>query len=270
MGKKIESKEELRSIQVDLLNVFHQFCMDHGIGYSLAYGTLLGSIRHQGYIPWDDDIDVCMLRSEYERFEQLFPDSLDDRYSFYTLNRNDKWNRPYGKFFNTRTIEIERARDSVLIGIGIDIFPLDDVPDDPRKFLRFRQSRLRLVQARTIKGISWSGQRKLSDNLIIMLSHLCLLPFPNRFLARVIDKYSRSNNGKGYCHIFRSCDTLVGKNSLLKSLFDSYVDVPFEGHQFKAMRGYHDYLEACYGDDYMQLPPEERRVSSHVFEAYWK
>lgn len=268
-SKRIETNEELRQIQMDLLKAFHGFCKSHNICYSLAYGTLLGAIRHKGYIPWDDDIDVCMLRREYEKLEETFPDTLKNRYAFYTLNRNKEWNRAYGKFFNTKTIEIENAKNDLGIGVGIDVFPIDDVSDDNKKFECFRRKRLFLIQAHTIKNILWNNERSLKKNVVISLGHFLLCPFSSRFIAKCIDKYARKQNGNSYTQVFRSCDTIVGKKSFPKTSFDSYVDVPFEGNEFKAMAGYDAYLKSCYGD-YMKLPPKEKQVSHHAFKAYWK
>ena len=173
-GKKIATEEEIKEILLDILLTFHRFCEEHDIRYSLDYGTLLGAIRHKGYIPWDDDIDVCMLRSEYEKLEHEFPKVMGNKYSFYTLNREKKWNRPYGKFYNTRTIENAKANNNVGIGIGIDVFPIDDVPDNPYDFETFRKRRLLLVHAGTIKSIVWSKKRPLLKNLFVC----SLLIFP--------------------------------------------------------------------------------------------
>lgn len=268
-GKRIESLEEIKKIQVDVLRAFHQFCTEKGINYSLAYGTLLGAIRHKGYIPWDDDIDICMLRADYEKLENLFPENYQDAYGFYTLNRNLKWNRSYGKFFNTKTVEVESSNDNVGIGVSIDIFPIDDVPDTDTSFKKvWRRNRL-LIKARTLKAIVWSKERSFLKNLIVAISHFILLPFPLRFLAQSTDCISRYQNNKGFHHVFHSCDNDNPKNSLPKSIFNQYVDVPFEGDVFKAMAGYDTYLRECYGD-YMELPPIEKRVSTHTFNVYWK
>lgn len=268
-SKKIETAEEIREIQLDLLLSFDDFCNRNNIHYSLAYGTLLGAIRHKGYIPWDDDIDLCMLREEYEKLEEALPEELNSMYSFCTLRRNKKWSRPYGKFYNTKTVEIEKSKDNIGIGVGIDVFPIDDVPDNQKKFESFRKKRLFLIQARTIKNLVVSKERSFIKNAYIIICRLLLILFSNRFLAKCIDKYARANNNKGYKSVFRSCDTIVGKKSFSKSLFDEYVNVEFENNTFKAMYGYDLYLKACYGD-YMKLPPVEQQISHHSFMAFWK
>ena len=263
----IDSLEEVKSIRLDLLIKFHQFCHDNKIHYSLAYGTLLGAIRHKGYIPWDDDIDVMMLREDYVKFENRFPHN-DVQYDFITLRRSNKWNRPYGKFYNRNTLEIENANNNVGIGIGIDVFPIDDVPDNEQEFKFFRNKRLIFVQASSIKCILLSKERSLLKNLFVLVGHIVLLPFSHRRIAMIIDRYANSNNGKGYSRVFRSCDAVKVKESFPKSFFKSYVDVVFEGYHLKAICSYDEYLRSCYGT-YMQLPPEDKRISTHHFEAYW-
>lgn len=268
-GTKIESEGEIKEILLDLLLSFHRFCEEHDIHYSLDYGTLLGAIRHKGFIPWDDDIDVCMLRADYEKLEHEFPKDKESNYSFFTLNREKKWNRPYGKFVNTKTIEIEDVNNNVGVGLGIDIFPIDDAPDDVLVFESFRKRRLLLVQASTIKGLVWSKGRSLIKNIIVIISHFLLLPFSNRFLAKTIDRYIQKNNGKSFSYVYHSCDAVKSKMRYPKSFFCDYVDVPFEGYSFRVIVEYDKYLTQIYGN-YMQLPPEEKRVSHHAFEAFWK
>lgn len=268
-GRKIETVEEIRKIQLDLLKVFHEFCGEKSINYSLAYGTLLGAIRHKGYIPWDDDIDICMLREDYEKLELLFPENYQNTYDFYTLNRSKKWNRSYGKFFNTKTIEIETSNDNVGIGVSIDIFPIDDVPDIDSFLKRVCKRNRFLTRMRTLKAIVWSKERPLLKNLVILASHVTLFPFSARLIAQRIDRYSRSQNNKGYNHVYHSCDSDAIKSSISRVAFRKYIDVPFEGFVLKAMEGYDEYLKTIYGD-YLILPPIEQRVSTHSLTAFWK
>ncbi len=268
-SKKIDSIEEIKKIQLDVLNTFHNYCIKNSINYSLAYGTLLGAIRHKGYIPWDDDIDICMLREDYEKFERVFPENYYDKYEFYTLKRYEKWNRPYGKLFNNQTIEFEGTKDDVGIGVSIDIFPIDDVPDKDVSYCRFRKKCNYLIKIRTIKAMVWTENRSLLKNLIVLFSHILLIPFSFRFIAILTDFLSKRQNNKGYNHVFHSCDNDTSKLSYPKNIFKEYVDVPFENYVLRAMTGYDDYLRACYGD-YMQLPPVDKRTSTHTSHAFWK
>ena len=262
--------DELKRIQVEILTALHWFCAQNGINYSLACGTLIGAVRHKGFIPWDDDIDVCMLRSEYLKLEQAFPQLLDGKYRFCTLNRDMDWGRPWGKIQDTRTVLNEKFKDSVKhMGIGIDVFPMDDVPEDWNQFLAWNKKRKRLVYCWSIKGMTYSSTRSIMKNLIMFFVKVLLIPFSLRRIAVRIDKYIQEQNNRGLNKIFESCDSLKAKKYIDKSDFESFVELEFEGGYYKAMAGYDDYLRCIYGD-YMELPPEENRVSHHTFEAYWK
>lgn len=117
--------DELRTIQLDILQNVHDFCMKHDIKYTLAYGTLLGAVRHGGYIPWDDDIDIAMLRSDYEKFLKEYK---DDIYKFTECRLDKDVHIGFGKVEDTRTIVIEGGNTKNL-GVSIDVFPIDDLCD---------------------------------------------------------------------------------------------------------------------------------------------
>ena len=121
---------ELKIIQLDITEHFHNFCNKNKIKYSLACGSLIGAIRHNGYIPWDDDIDIYVERKDYDKLIELFPNILDGKYEFICIERNKIWNIPYGKIFDNRTIVEENTNDWLPIGVNIDIFPIDKVPDN--------------------------------------------------------------------------------------------------------------------------------------------
>ncbi len=156
----ISSVEEFKQIQIDILLAINKFCNEHNIKYSLACGTLLGAIRHKGFIPWDDDIDIYLLREDYNKLITVFPSLLDGKYSLNSLERNPLWNRPYAKAFDTQTIEIEAVRNNVPnMGIGIDVFPIDDVPDDDAEWKQFDKSRRFLQNCDTLKTLAWRTER---------------------------------------------------------------------------------------------------------------
>lgn len=126
--KKEITMEELRAIQLDILDKIHAFCTEHGIRYSLGGGTLLGAVRHKGYIPWDDDIDIMLPRPDYERFLKEF----DGKYAELNLQHYGNDNTcciPFAKVYDNRTVLIEKLQKS---GIYIDVFPIDGLPEESK------------------------------------------------------------------------------------------------------------------------------------------
>ena len=262
--------DELKAIQLDILKAVHAFCLTNGIRYSLSSGTLIGAVRHKGFIPWDDDIDICLLREDYFKLENSFPPLLDGKYEFMTLARNKRWDRPWGKIYDVRTMLMEDVRCNIKgMGVGIDVFVMDDVPDDITRFAIWNKRRKVLVYLWYFKAMKWKNNRSLLNNIVVVLAQLFLLPVSHRRLAEIIDRFIQKPNNKGFNHIFESCDSLRALSYQSKSVFDSYVELEFEGYLFSAMIGYDEFLRSIYGN-YMKLPPKEHRVSHHTFSACWK
>lgn len=269
--KKIDSANELKQIQLDILLSLHKYCNDNKINYSLAAGTLIGAIRHKGFIPWDDDIDVYLLRDDYVRLVSSFPDMYDGRYKLVSLERDQKWKRAYAKLYDGRTIEIEKSRNRYTdLGIGIDVFPIDDVPDDPDDWDHYERRRRFFRNMMALKSLLLSKDRSAAKNILVVLGRFILCPVSFSFMARLMDKNAQLYNGKGYNHVYENClGVYNSKRPWLKKDLIEVIDAPFENHSVKIMKGYDDYLTCVYGN-YMQLPPEEKRVTHHSFEAYWK
>ena len=262
--------QKLKEIQLEILMAVHNFCIENNIKYSLACGTLIGAIRHKGYIPWDDDIDICLLRSEYKKLEKSFPYLLNGKYRFLTLDRNDEWFMPWGKIIDTRTIMTEESRcKDKNLGVFIDVFPMDDVPDDDVIFMRWNCVRKFLLQRWFLKNTKMTNNMSFKRKINILLTRFVFFPLSMRKLAKIIDAFIQNPNYKDSTRIYESCDSLRAKHNQSKEDFEDYIDLDFEGHMFKAMVGYDDYLHNIYGD-YMILPPKEKRVTHHSFIAYWK
>ena len=269
--KRIESIEELKEIQLDLLLALHQFCCEHGINYSLAAGSLIGAVRHKGFIPWDDDIDVYLLREDYNKLIDLCPPVLEDKYVLLSRELDKKWHRAYAKFYDNRTIMVESTRNKYEgMGVGIDVFPIDDVPDDQREWKKYNKKRIFIRNVAAIKSLAFSKKRNPLKSVFSLLGQLMLAPISFETIAEIMDKYSQKNNGKGYGHVYENCLGVYNSEyAWLKEDLKEVIDVSFEGHQVKMMAGYDDYLTKVYGD-YMTLPSKEKRVTHHMFEAYWK
>lgn len=256
--------DEVKAIQISILDAVVRFCEENNISYWLDAGTLLGAVRHKGYIPWDDDIDVGMLRPDYDRFIATFNLS-NERYKAYSYENNPDFLFVSTKVLDTETLLYEPDKDGLKLCINIDVFAYDNAPADDK--LLKRQYRVRdfyrkLHIGRAIKSRpngSWlrrtaiTAARKI---IWVIPKDFCL-----KQQLKNAKKYSSVDTG--YIGDFTSFSIVKCR----KEAFASFVDVEFEGKYYKAPVGYDEWLSELYGD-YMQLPPPEKRVSHHTYEAY--
>lgn len=261
--------EELKVLQMDVLTAIDKYCTENGITYSLAGGTLLGAIRHKGYIPWDDDIDIYLYRDDYNKLISTFPDTYEGRYKIASLEREKKWLRPYANAYDDLTVCKENTNEKMTIGAKIDIFPIDSVPDDEEEWKEYDKVRRKKQFRLNRYFMKCSKTRPLSMNIKIAVFHLLNTFLPVRSFAEKLDKLSQIYNDKNTHYVFSNSQGLFVKKRFLKKVFDNVIDLPFEDRKFKGFADYDEYLKNAYGD-YMKLPPVERRVSSHTFKAYWK
>lgn len=262
--------EELKLVQLDILQALHDFCVENGIKYSLGCGTMLGAVRHKGYIPWDDDIDVYFMREDYERLIRIFPKIYRNDFELICLERDKRWGRSYAKAYHNKTVLIEETTEKERIGIGIDVYAIDYVPDSEDEWLKYNKRRLFYQSVSSMKMMTISKKRSFAKNAFVVMSRIILLPFSHRRIARFINKFAQKNNGK--CRTY-ACEcvqgVITGKKRFKAEDFVEVIDWPFEDRTFKIMKGYDDYLTNAYGD-YMTPPPPEKRVSTHETKAYWR
>ena len=258
--KKIEDIQELRQIQLGILDAVHQFCVSNGLRYFLSSGTLIGAVRHKGYIPWDDDIDIYMPRKDYEQFLQTYHDA-SGIYKAIDPQREPHYYYTYAKVVDLRTRMVEDEIKGYEINVYMDIFPVDYVSDNNKD----RERAFRL------KKLLYKIRRcKISDfnPLYSTLAYWCYksLPFPVSFVNKMIRKLIVLETPTNtVCNMTEAGPKIKG--CFPAEDIASDVDIEFEGKLYKTMVGYKDYLERTYGD-YMTLPPVEQRVTHH-FEAYW-
>lgn len=265
--------DELKKIQCEVLVAIDNYCHENNIKYSIACGTLLGAIRHKGYIPWDDDIDIYVLRKDYERLVEMFPQSYVGHISLMTYERTNGWNRTYAKAVDNRTIFKEYTGDDIEMGIGIDIFPIDNVPNDEEEWKRYDRRRRRLQNwkyslkdSRLLKN---NKERPIYKTIVLALTRWLLFWLPSRLLCKYLDKIAQQYNGENCHYVFENSLGILCKKRFRKDVFEQIVRVPFESYEFDAFANYDEYLSNAYGN-YMQLPPKEKQVSHHEFKAWWK
>lgn len=259
--------DELKTIQLDILASIDEFCRNHSINYSMACGTLLGAIRHKGYIPWDDDIDIYLLREDYKRLIREFPSEYK-HIKIASLERDSKWDRAYAQAYDDRTLLQSEAR-GYAVGVGIDVYPIDTVPQKESDWLKFNKKRRFFQHLYVLKYLKVHLHRSLLKNLLILVSHIILLPFTQRNIGRFLDKYAQKYNGIDSEYVFECCQGMIQKRPFMRSCMCEFIDVPFEDRKFMSMKNYDSYLSNGYGD-YMKLPPVEKRVANHSFKAYMK
>ncbi len=259
--------EIIKKIELEILLNVTSFCEKNNLGYYLCYGTLLGAVRHNGFIPWDDDIDISMPRSDYEKFLSIYS---DENYELFHWKRSNKCLCTFAKVFDNRTVLIENGDYGELYGVNIDIFPDDGVPDTKRK-IKKHVSKMKflwgLVVCGTIKDISL---RKPTKKLAIWLGRAFfkVIPIKHYITGRVIE------NAKKYQYdTSEYAGHLVwgyGEREIVRrSWISEYTKVEFEGYSLNAPKHYDEYLTQIYGD-YMTPPPMEKRQYNHGLKAYWK
>jgi len=265
--KKIEL-DELKKIQLEILDYVANFCEHNNINYWLDCGTLIGTIRHKGYIPWDDDIDVGMLRPDYDKFMNMFNNNTT-YYSAHCLENDKKWYLPYGKVLDNRTILFEPdEKAGIKSAVNIDIFVYDNAPEDDVLLNRMYKkrdiySKFNMLQ----QSKHFTDDKKLKYNIVRIPVWVIFQLFPKSFFAKKVINNSKKfeNTETGYVGNFTS-DSRI---KCSKEIFNSFIDGEFEGKKFKVPIGYDKWLTSFYGD-YMKIPPKEKQISHHKFIAYYK
>jgi lipopolysaccharide cholinephosphotransferase len=267
--KPIVSIEEIRRVQLGILEHVDSFCKDNNIRYFLAGGSAIGAVRHNGYIPWDDDIDIMMLRKDYNRFTILYKQLDDSVFVIHSCEDESDFYAPFLKIDDSRTVLEEKVNTQSRIGVNIDVFPIDDLPDDAKSQTRLYNKVGFLIKLYLLKQIKVDNRRSFLKNLILLIGRIILLPVSLNKLAITISSFPKNKSypGSKYCGILIWGYGIREVN--LKSNYTGVLYSDFEGYKFPIPIGYDNYLRSVYGD-YMKLPTKEKRITHHSFKAYWK
>ncbi len=271
--QKVLSPEQFRKMQLtqlDMLVDFDRVCREHNITYVLFGGSLLGAVRHKGYIPWDDDADIAMLREDYDRFKKHLDELSPGICYFQDHDTDSEYRWGYGKLRRSNSQYVRAGQEHLKCktGIFVDVFPLDDVPKSV-----FRQI-LQDWHCFCLRKILWSEVAKYNTKGFwrIWYSLLSLIPvsFPFSQFNYYAKKSSNSSANRVRCLSYPATGTLYRKNPLRerygmpKRWFNEREQYAFEGHMLYSSKDYDTVLTYIYGD-YMQLPNEEDRKQHSPF-----
>jgi lipopolysaccharide cholinephosphotransferase len=264
-------RELLRKVQMQQLEIAEEIkrvCDENNIQYFLCFGTMLGAVRHQGFIPWDDDLDMGMLRSEYERFLEIAPQKLKPEYLVQTWYNTPEYPLPFAKVRKRGTVYLE-GKHSLLQenGFYVDIFPFDSQPasDEERMAVNKKLQDLFRTKLMKCKSKPWMENGKIlwKKRIGYLYYQAKALTASQEALAKAYDSLATS---------FPESDILFWQEGISKmrkikrSWCEELAEFNFEGVMFKGPKNYDEMLTTIYGN-YMQLPPEDQRENRHQIEV---
>ena len=261
MGKEL-TQQEIKDISLDILIDVASFCDRNNITYFLACGTLLGAIRHKGFIPWDDDIDIMMPRPDYNKF-------LDSYNGKYNVLKPSDGRYYYAKVYDSNTVKIEPMIDYKkydYLGIDIDIFPLDGIVNDDLIIDRLHK------KSKILETLLRLSNQPIfyRKNPIKCVNRIIPRLFGSKNLIKLIEKNAQTYKYDESEYVIRMRNTPNGfTGALSKDVYLPPIKKEFEGNLFNVPNDYDKWLTTFYGN-YMELPPVEKRKAHHNTKCYQK
>lgn len=262
-------KETLRRVQLTQLKIAEEIkrvCDENHIQYFLDSGTLLGAVRHDGFIPWDDDMDIGMTRDNYEKFRKIAPQKLDPAFAWQDWHNDSDYPLPFGKVRLRNTVYVEgKAKKLKENGFYVDVFPYDNAPENPAD-RRKLADRLTSIERKLLMKSGyqpWYEDGKINMKkraaysfyqiAVAFKSHKSLVHDYEEVVKSVpyTGEYTYEQDGTKHLYLF--------KEEWIKDV----IDKDFEGITFSIPKHYKKWLRSVYGD-YMKLPPKDQRENRHM------
>ena len=264
-GYRQLNEDEIKDLELGVMDYIHNLCEKENINYSLAYGTLLGAVRHKGYIPWDDDIDISLKRDEYDKLYQAVLRDNDPIYKVASWENDARYPYPFYRVYDARTVyENNYIENDIDLGICVDVFPFDYYADVNKEMVKL--DTYRRLSVYTLYGIHSknAGLKNIVRYLLVLVFRLTRVKTWNKKM-NLLSMQANDNDSIDYLMENKRTST-----KFEKTLLDKVMDSPFEDRIYKIPEASHQVLSAIYGDDFMEIPPVEKRVKHDDFVAYIK
>ena len=262
--KKLDM-DEIKEIELGIMDYIHNICQKKEINYSLAYGSLLGAVRHKGFIPWDDDLDISLKRDQYDKLYKAILEDNDNIYKVVSWENDSRYPYPFYRVYDSRTVyENNYIQNDIELGICVDVFPFDNYIDINKEVTKLDM--YRRLSVYTLYGIrnKKAGIKNLIRYIVLVVFRLTRVKTWNKKL----NAYSRMGSESeciDYLMESKKYSTKINAKALV-----AVIGCKFEDRVYNIPRDYDHILTTIYGSDYMEIPPVEKRIQHDNFVAYIK
>ena len=257
--------DEIKEVELGIMDYIHNICKEKGINYALAYGSLLGAVRHKGFIPWDDDLDIALKRDEYDKLYQAILEDNNSIYKVVSWENDSRYPYPFYRVYDSRTVyENNYIQNDIELGICVDVFPFDDYKDVNKEITKLDM--YRRLSVYTLYGI-----RNKEAGIKNIIRYLMLVAFR---LTRVKTWNKKLNDSSKVPVNSEYIDYLMESKKYSTKIdakaLDEVVECKFEDRLYNIPKDYDHILTTIYGSDYVEIPPLEKRIQHDDFVAYIK
>ena len=252
--------DEIKEVELGVMDYIHNICREKGINYSLAYGSLLGAVRHRGFIPWDDDLDIALKRDQYDQLYQAILEDNNSIYKVVSWENDSRYPYPFYRVYDSRTV----YENNYILGICVDVFPFDDYKDVNKEITKLDM--YRRLSVYTLYGIrnKEAGIKNIVRYLMLVAFRLTRVKTWNKKLNDC-SKAPVNSEYIDYLMESKKYSTKLDAKAL-----DEVVECRFEDRVYNIPKDYDHILTTIYGSDYMEIPPLEKRIQHDDFVAYIK
>ena len=257
--------DEIKEVELGVMEYIHNICKEKGINYSLAYGSLLGAVRHKGFIPWDDDLDIALKRDEYDKLYQAILEDNNSIYKIVSWENDSRYPYPFYRVYDSRTVyENNYIQNDIELGICVDVFPFDDYKDVNKEITKLDM--YRRLSVYTLYGIrnKEAGIKNIVRYLMLVVFRLTRVKTWNKKL----NDCSKAPVDGEYIDYLMESKKYITK--LDAKALDEVVECKFEDRVYNIPKDYDHILTTIYGSDYMEIPSLEKRIQHDDFVAYIK